>query len=230
MRMSRVAAAMLAVLALSVAGTTTGCTRVVDGSAQASGERPGSEITEDGWGVRIGYPDAAAQIEFFTEPQCPACARVQHDFGPEIAYAVDSGRLAVTYRPLTFLDRGTTEYSARVANAMFLAAGPGTTGMAFQAFVEDVWGHQEPEGSPGPTDDEIAAMASDNGVGTEQSDKIAAGEAVIDSEQLNEANADLLSETTYEVATPTVYDLVGEEVVDISDPEWLADLLNAPTS
>jgi len=50
--LSRVAAAMLAVLALAVAGSTTGCTRLVDGAAQASGDKPGSEITEDGSGIQ----------------------------------------------------------------------------------------------------------------------------------------------------------------------------------
>lgn len=228
MRLSRVAAAMLAVLALSVAGSTAGCTRLVDGAAQANGNKPGSEITEDGWGVQIGYPDAPAQIELFTEPQCPACANLQHQSGDAIAAAVGQGRLAVTYRPLTFLDMSVTEYSANVANALFLAAGAGTTGTAFQAFVEDLWSHQQPEGSPGPTDEEIAAMAADSGVGAEQTDKIAAGESIIDSEQLNEANAELLSETQYEVSTPAVYDLVGEQVVDTSDPDWLAKLLATP--
>ncbi len=33
--------------------------------------------------------------------------------------------------------------------------------------------------------------------------------SAIDSEQLNDANAELLSETQYEVSTPTIYDLVG---------------------
>lgn len=230
MRFSRVAAAALAVVALGVGGSTTGCTRLVDGTAQVDGNRPGSEVTEDGWGVRIGYPDARAQIEFFTEPQCPACAHVQHEFGPEIAYLVDEGLLAVTYRPLTFLDRSITDYSARVANALFLAAGPGTTGVAFQLFVEDLWGHQEPEGSPGPTDDAIAAMASDNGVGAEQTGKIAAGEQAVDTDQLNDANAELLGETTAQVGTPTIYDLVGDQVIDTSDPNWLANLVNSRSS
>ncbi|CDO28421.1 DsbA family protein [Mycolicibacterium porcinum] len=230
MRLSRVAAAMLAVLALSVAGSTAGCTRLVDGSAQANGNKPGSEITEDGSGVQIGYPDAPARIEFFTEPQCPACAHLQHESGDAIAAAVGQGRLAVTYRPLTFLDRSVTEYSARVANALFLAAGPNTTGTAFQAFVQDLWGHQQPEGSPGPTADAIAAMASASGVGSEQTDKIAAGEQIIDADELNDANAELLSETQYEVSTPAIYDLVGEQVVDTSDPDWLAKLLATPRS
>lgn len=221
---------MLAVMTLAVAGSTTGCTRLVDGAAQASGDKPGSEITEDGAGVRIGYPDAPAQIELFTEPQCPACARLQHESGDAIAAAVGQGRLAVTYRPLTFLDQGITEYSANVANAMFLAAGPNTTGAAFQAFVQDLWGHQQPEGSPGPTDDAIAAMASDSGVGAEQTDKIAAGEQIVDADELNEANAELLGETQYEVSTPAVYDLIGEQVVDTSDPDWLAKLLATPQS
>ncbi len=221
---------MLAVLALGVAGSTTGCTRLVDGAAQANGSKPGSEITGDGWGIQIGYPDAPARIEFFTEPQCPACAHLQHESGDAIAAAVGQGRLAVIYRPLTFLDQGITEYSAHVANAMFLAAGPNTTGTAFQAFVQDLWGHQEPEGSPGPTDDALSAMASESGVGAEETDKIATGKQAIDSDQLNEANAELLSETQYEVSTPAIYDLVGEEVVDISDPDWLAKLLATPRS
>ncbi|MEV0673515.1 thioredoxin domain-containing protein [Mycobacterium sp. NPDC050441] len=230
MRLPRVAAAMLAVVALSVAGATAGCTRLVDGTAQANGNKPGAEITDDGWGVRIGFPDAPARIEFFTEPQCPACAHLQHESGDAIAAAVGQRQLAVTYRPLTFLDRSITEYSAHVANALFLAAGPGTTGTAFQAFVQDLWGHQEPEGSPGPTDDAIAAMATESGVGGEQTDKIAAGAQAVDSEQLNEANAELLSETQDSVSTPTIYDLVGEEVVDTSDPDWLAKLLATPRS
>ncbi|CRZ17923.1 thioredoxin domain-containing protein [Mycolicibacterium neworleansense] len=221
---------MLAVLALGVAGSTTACTRLVDGWAQADGNKPGSEITEDGWGIQIGFPDAPAQIELFTEPQCPACAHLQHESGDAIADAVAQGRLAVTYRPLTFLDQSLTEYSAHVANAMFLAAGPETTGAAFQAFVQDLWGHQEPEGSPGPTDDDLATMASDSGVGAEQTDKIAAGEQIIDSIELNDANAELLSETQYEVSTPAVYDLVGEQVIDTSDPDWLAKLLATPKS
>ncbi|OLP00720.1 protein-disulfide isomerase [Mycolicibacterium porcinum] len=221
---------MLAVLALSVAGATAGCTRLVDGSAQANGDKPGTEITEDGYGVQIGYPDAPAQIEFFTEPQCPACANLQRQSGDAIAAAVSQGRLAVTYRPLTFLDRSVTEYSAHVANALFLAAGPGTTASAFQAFVQDLWGNQEPEGAPGPTDDAMAAMASESGVGPEQTDRIAAGEQIIDPDEVNDANAELLSETQYEVSTPAIYDLVGEQVVDTSDPDWLAKLLATPQS
>lgn len=230
MRLSRVAAAMLAVLALSAVGSTAGCARLVDGTAQANGNKPGSEITEDGWGIQIGYPDAPAQIELFTEPQCPACAHLQHEFGDALAGAVSQGQLAVTYRPLTFLDMSITDYSARVANAMFLAAGPETTGAAFQAFVQDLWGQQQPEGSPGPTDDAIAAMASESGVGADQVQKITAGEQAVDSDELNDANAGLLGETTYSIGTPTVYDLIGDQVIDTSDPEWLKKLLATPTS
>lgn len=221
---------MLAVLALSVVGSTTGCTRLVDGNALANGNKPGAEITEDGWGVQIGYSDAPAQIELYTEPQCPACAQLQKVFGDAIADAVGQGKLAVTYRPLTFLDRSVTEYSARVANAMFLAAGPETTGADFQAFVQDLWGHQDAEGSPGPTDGAIAGMASDSGIGAEQTAKIEAGTSVVDSDQLNDANAEFLGETAGSVATPTVYDMVGEQVVDINDSEWLAKLLATPRS
>ena len=223
MRLPRLAAAMLAVVALSL----TGCSRLVDGTAQANGSRPGTEVTGDGWGIRIGYPDARVQIEFFTEPQCPACAQLQHESGDDLARAVATGDLAVTYRPLTFLDRTGTDYSARVANALFLAVAPATTGAAFQAFVGDLWGHQGPEGSAGPSDAAMAAMATDSGIAAEQADRIAAGTTIIDADQLTDANADLLGSTTFQVGTPTIYNLIDDEVVDHFDPEWLDKLLAA---
>ncbi|MDV3125454.1 thioredoxin domain-containing protein [Mycobacterium sp. 21AC1] len=219
MRLSRTLGVVLAAVAL----TTGGCTRLIDGAAQANHAPPPSEITEDGAGILIGYPDAAVRIEVFTEPQCPACARLQEDFGAAMGDYIGQGELAVTYRPLTFLDRG-TDYSARVSNAMFLAAGDGTKGAAFQAFVEDLWGHQQPEGSPGPTDDELADMARESGVGADQIDKIAAGTEGVDAELMSEQNVDLLREFVLDVGTPTIYNLVDDEQVDIDD-DWLSQLM-----
>lgn len=219
MRLSGALAAVVAVVAL----TTAGCTRAIEGTPMANNAPPPSVITDDGSGILIGYSDAPVRIEIFTEPQCPACARLQHDFGAEIADYVGQGELAVTYRPMTFLDQG-TDYSARVSNAMFLAAGDGTTGEEFQAFVEDLWSHQEPEGSAGPTDDEMADMAKDSGVGADQVNKIAAGSEGVNVEQMADQNTDLLSGFAGQVLTPTVYNLIDDELVEIDD-NWLSDLM-----
>ncbi|MGV0740913.1 DsbA family protein [Mycolicibacterium sp. XJ870] len=219
MRFSRVLAALLAVLAL-----TAGCSKVIDGSALPDPRKPASDISKDGSGILIGYPDAGARIEVFTEPQCPHCAQLQQDFGEEISSYIALGQLAVTYRPMTFLDRD-TDYSARVSNAMFLAAGPGTDGLAFQAFVEDLWGHQNPNGS-GPSDDEMAEMARESGVGSEQVAKIAAGEESVDVQAMADQNVGFLYDVQTSISTPTVYDLINGEVLDIYDDNWLSKLMS----
>src|SRR6476659_7498128 len=113
--------------------------------------------TADGNGVLVGSGFAPAQLEILCEPQCPHCAELESEFGDRIAGDVASGRLAVTYRWLTFLDgRHHNDVSARVSNALFVAADPATPATAYQAFVQDLYHHQS---SDGPTNSDVAAMA-----------------------------------------------------------------------
>ena len=116
---------MTAVLLVALAITTAGCTNQVTGTATQDPTQPPLALSDDGAGIVAGYPDAPVQIELYTEPQCSHCAQLQDEFGDEMARYITLGQLAVTYRPLTFLDDGNnTSHSARVANAMFLAVGP----------------------------------------------------------------------------------------------------------
>lgn len=220
MRVTRVFGVVLAIAVLA----TAGCARVVEGTPQANTDPPGSEITEDGSGILIGYHAAPVRIEIFAEPQCPPCGRLQRDYGDEIAEYVGEGRLAVIYRPMTFLDLDGFGYSARVSNALFLAAGPDTDATTFQKFVQDVWSHQEPEGGPGPTDDELADMAAESGVQADLVDRIRAGEEGVDVDEMAQQNVDLLTDAAGAVATPAVYDLVEDDLVLLRD-EWLSDLM-----
>ncbi|AKS36834.1 protein-disulfide isomerase [Mycolicibacterium goodii] len=220
MRVTRVLGAVLAAAVLS----TAGCARVVEGTPQANTDPPGSEITEDGAGILIGYHAAPVRIEIFAEPQCPPCGRLQRDYGDEIAEYVGAGKLAVIYRPMTFLDLAGPGYSAHVANALFLAAGPDTDAMTFQKFVQDLWTHQDPEGSPGPTDDELADLAADSGISADLVERIRSGDEGVDVDEMAEQNVDYLTDVAGAVATPAVYDLTGDQLVLLRD-EWLSDLM-----
>lgn len=220
MRVTRVFGVVLAAAVL----TTAGCARVVQGTPQANTDPPGSEITEDGSGILIGFHAAPVQIEIFAEPQCPPCGRLQRDYGDEIAEYVGAGRLAVTYRPMTFLDINGYDYSARVSNALFLAAGPDTDATTFQKFVQDVWSHQEPEGGPGPTDDELADMAAESGVPADHVDRIRSGDEGVDVDEMAEQNIEYLTDAAGAVATPAVYDVVEDRLVLLRD-DWLSDLM-----
>src|SRR5882757_10912630 len=130
------------VVAFSLVLVVTGCSRQITGTAQVDPNQTLASITKDGFGIRAGSEDAPVQVELYTEPQCSHCADLQHDFGDQIAYYIGIGALAVTYRPVTFLDQVPDGYSSHVAKAMFAAAAPGgaegtdgTTARAFQHFV-----------------------------------------------------------------------------------------------
>lgn len=204
---------------------TVGCSREVTGTARQDPNQPRAAVTEDGYGILVGDPEAAAQIEVFTEPQCPHCAALQADFGSEMASYVSLGQLAVTYRPVTFLDQN-GDHSARVSNAMFAAADASPRAVAFQAFVEELWAHQQPGGS-GPTDAEMADMAQNSGIPAPGVAAVAGGGEAVDTRDMSDLNVELLAEINiYGIGTPTVYDLVNDEVLDINDDNWLSKLIS----
>jgi hypothetical protein len=204
---------------------TVGCTRQITGTARQDPNQPRTAITEDGYGILVGDPEAAVQIEVFTEPQCPHCAALQTDFGSEMASYVSLGQLAVTYRPVTFLDQN-GDHSARVSNAMFAAADASPRAVAFQGFVEELWAHQQPGGT-GPSDAEMADMAQHSGIPAPGVQAVAGGGEAVDTLDMSDFNVELLTEiNVYGVGTPTVYDLVNGEVLDITDDDWLSKLIS----
>lgn len=217
---------MLALLTGLTLLAGVGCTRQIEGSAQSDPNKPMTQLSEDGFGVTAGFGEAPVQIEIFAEPQCTHCADLQHDSGESIRRYIATGQLAVTYRPMTFLDLGNYNYSERVSNALFVAAQDGRTpAVAFQRFVEELWADQDPSGK-GPTDDELAEKARTAGIPAELAQRIADGEAAVDAAEMDVTNYDYLYMVDpVNTGTPTVYDLVNDEKVDIYDDDWLDELV-----
>ncbi len=176
--------------------------------------------TTDGNAVLVGSAAAPVQLEIFCEPQCPHCAELESSSGDRIGGELASGRLAVTYRWLTFLDANRhNDTSARVANALFLAADPTTSPTAYQAFVQDLYRNQSHDG---PTNADLAAMARESGIDNVVADRIVAGDSVIDPAAVNDANkARLVQLAPGNAGTPTVYDLSANKVLDAQDSAWL---------
>jgi protein-disulfide isomerase len=220
------------VVAFSLVLVVTGCSRQITGTAQVDPNQPLASITKDGFGIRAGSEEAPVQVELYTEPQCSHCADLQHDFGDQIAYYIGIGALAVTYRPVTFLDQVPDGYSAHVAKAMFAAAAPGgaegtdgTTARAFQHFVEDLWGHQD-RGGPGPSENDMADMAQKSGIPASQVDAIASGASAVDTKNMTDTNMEFLFEIDQvNTGTPTIYDLKKDKKIDIYDNDWLSKLM-----
>ena len=217
-------------LAVSLFIGSTACARDVTGTARPDPARPPVAIAEDGYGVKIGFDDAPVQLEIYTEPQCNHCADLQADFGDQMLGYIGLGQLAITYRPMTFLDKTGNQHSERVANAMFVAATPGggdTTadGMAFQRLVEEMWSHYD-GGIDSPSNDELAEMARIAGIPDEQAAKIADGDSAVDVKEMEDANFGLLYEADpIETGTPTVLEAKSGEKLDVFDNDWLSKLM-----
>jgi thioredoxin family protein len=200
---------------LGVLATTLVLVMFTTGTAHADVPR-----TLDGNGVLVGSWLAPLQLEIFCEPQCPYCAEMESTDGDKLAAAVASGRLAITYRWLTFLNaRHHNEVSTRLVNALFLAADPATSPTAYQAFAQDLYRHQSHDG---PTSDAVASMARESGLPDVVADRIAAGDDAVDAIAVGDANkARLRDENPTNPGTPTIYNLNTRSVVDTQDPGWL---------
>ncbi|GFG52485.1 protein-disulfide isomerase [Mycolicibacterium agri] len=234
MRLPRAVVAAAAAVLLAAAG----CTTEVTGTAVQDLRQPPLGLSEDGSGIVAGYPDAPVQLEVYTEPQCTHCADFQAEFGDDIHRYINLGQLAVTYRPLTFLDEGYTDgHSARVANAMFLAVGVPAeaadgdfaTGPEFQRFVQELWANQDP-GGPGPSDADMADMAKAAGMPDDVAAQIGDGEVAPNVDIAEAAIFNygaLIGVDPITTGTPTVYDLDMQEKINIQDDDWLDTLMSS---
>ena len=71
---------------------------------------------------------------------------------------------------------------------------------------------------------DLADLARQAGVNDAVVAQITAGRSAVDTVAMDEHNTSALSDTD-SPGTPTVYDVRGRDVVDISDPDWLSALL-----
>jgi protein-disulfide isomerase len=219
MRWLRVAAV------ISVLVGSTGCAKAIDGVAAAPpGTHPAGTVmlADDGFGIQLGRPSAPVAIEIFIEPQCPHCAAFVMFSGSEIADYIEGGDLRVTYRPMTFLDSAATGYSHRVSNALFLAAADADLpASGFQNFVEELYWQADPSRD----DRYLASVAETARLPQRLIDRIGAGAPAVDTVAMDTANERRLNGILHIDATPTVYDLGTDSVVDISGNDWLKRLV-----
>lgn len=228
MRTSK-AALVIGIIGLLLA--VVGCSEEVSGTALPDPTKAPLALAADGYGIVAGFDDAPDRIEIYTEPQCTHCSDLQRDFGDQLQYLVNVGRLQITYRPLTFLDADTDGYSSKVANALFLAAVPAgdaaATGPQFQRFVTELWVNQDP-GGPAFTGDELRDIALRAGLPDAVAANISSDDEAVDIAEMEEANFTLLFDIDpVSTGTPTVYDLEAEEKVDIFDGDWLDNLVQS---
>lgn len=69
--------------------------------------------------IRNEPNDDAVRVEYFFDPQCPACGVVEGHIGESLDRLVESGEIELHVYPVSFLDESSTDnYSSRAANAI----------------------------------------------------------------------------------------------------------------
>jgi protein-disulfide isomerase len=109
--------------------------------------------TVEGDGVMVGA--GPVRVDAFIDFLCPFCRQFELSSGPALADLVADGQVSLIYHPLNFLDEAsTTSYSTRAAAASGCAADLGR----FVAYAHALFADQPPEGGPGLSDAELAAI------------------------------------------------------------------------
>ena len=91
---------VVAVLAL-IAGLTW-YAMSKDTSGQTTDAVPGN--VKD-YSVTVGDANAPTELTFYEDPQCPVCAQFEAAVGAQLKTAVDAGKVKVSYRMVSFLDK-----------------------------------------------------------------------------------------------------------------------------
>jgi protein-disulfide isomerase len=109
--------------------------------------------TTEGDGVVIGR--GPVRVDVFIDFLCPFCRRFELSSGPALAGLVADGQASLVYHPMNCLDgASTTNYSTRAAAASGCAADQGR----FAEYAHALFVSQPPEGGPGLSDAELAAI------------------------------------------------------------------------
>lgn len=169
-----------------------------------------------GYGIPVGDPEAESTVTIYEDLQCPACAALEAQLGPDLDAAIAAGRVNVDYRLVSFLDDASTDdYSSRALNTALVVLD--TAGVeAFKELHGLLFADQPAEGGPGHTDDQLIAYAVQAGA-SEQEVRGPIEDKVYD--QWIRNATDQMSRDGVN-GTPTLR--VGDEDIDVAE---LAELL-----
>lgn len=190
---------------------------------------------DDAGAVTVSNGDADLKLDIYEDALCPICADFEHQYGQQIAKALDDGQLVATFRMVDFLnaasfsgDYSTRAYAALLAVAKNDGAKPGVF-MAFHTALYDAKNQPKENGSSDLTNEQLADLAGKSGASEETQKVIADGtevQAASANAQSNLASLRTAAEKVGRSAgTPTV--VKDGLPIATNDVNWLTNLLPA---
>jgi protein-disulfide isomerase len=130
---------------------------------------PPANIVVNG-AIPVGDASAPTTVEIYLDFMCPACGQFEQTNGDELDRLIRTGATKVELHPMSFLDRTSrgTKYSTRAANALATVADRAPQHV--WAFVRALYDNQPREGTAGLSDERIAQLAVEVGIGREAVD------------------------------------------------------------
>jgi serine/threonine protein kinase, bacterial len=191
--------------------------------------RAGVALTELDDGVRIGYPAAPLTIDIFDEPICPPCSQFVTSSSSDLRRAVTSGKIALRYHLLNFLDgrSASGDYSTRAVAASACVAETKNPTMYADFYVDLFASNFQPaeHATTDRTDAELANLAQAVGAPASASDCITS-RRLVDVAKTKASNAQTtLKDLNTEITTPQVFN--GTTKVEELTPGWVDGLMKS---
>ena len=115
--------------------------------------------TPEGDGIVVGA--GLVRVDAYIDFLCPFCKQFELSAAQTLAALVSSGQASIAHHPMNFLDEAsTTRYSTRASAASGCAADQGR----FTEFAHALFEQQPPEGGPGLSDEQLAAIGREVGL------------------------------------------------------------------
>lgn len=219
--------ALIAVAVLVLGGIVWVAQRGGEANPITFGETTDELIDISDKGVVTVGEEGAPTLQIWEDYLCPACGSFEGQNGERIASAVEAGDLRVEFHTLNFLDgqSGSGEYSTRALAGIQCVAAKDTLPVFFD--VKNAFFAEQPaEGGGDRTAKELAATAKAAGANADSVECIGNVESNGGMDKASESadNAQQsIRDVTDRVSTPTV--AYEGEVVEISNPAWLDDIL-----
>jgi protein-disulfide isomerase len=193
---------------------------------------------DDSGVITVANGSPKLSLDVYEDALCPICGDFEHQYGQQIAKAIDDGQLQVKYRMVDFLngashsgDYSTRAYGALLAVAKNDGATPGVF-MSFHTAIYDAKNQPKENSSTDLSNQQLADLAGTVGASDATQKLIADGSEVDAAKQNAQTNLSTLTEAAAKVGrgpgTPTV---VRDGVpVATNDVNWLANMLPADAS